>query len=51
MKIQSFKDLETIRQEYRKKLYYPDFTKVNIGLAPAAMPHEAIPMFTFVKSG
>jgi len=33
MKIQSFKDLEKISQEYRKKLYHPDFTKVNIGMA------------------
>jgi NADH:ubiquinone oxidoreductase subunit F (NADH-binding)/(2Fe-2S) ferredoxin/Pyruvate/2-oxoacid:ferredoxin oxidoreductase delta subunit len=33
MKIQSVKDLEKISQEYRKKLYHPDFTKVNIGMA------------------
>lgn len=33
MNIQSVKDLEKIGQEYRKKLYYPEFTKVNIGMA------------------
>jgi len=33
MKIQSIKDLELIRQEYRKKLYYPEDIKVNIGMA------------------
>jgi NADH:ubiquinone oxidoreductase subunit F (NADH-binding)/(2Fe-2S) ferredoxin/Pyruvate/2-oxoacid:ferredoxin oxidoreductase delta subunit len=33
MNIQSVKDLEKIGQEYRKKLYRPEFTKVNIGMA------------------
>ncbi len=33
MKIESLKDLESIRQEYSRKLYYPDVTKVNIGMA------------------
>lgn len=33
MKIESIKDLEAISQEFRKKLYYPDAIKVNIGMA------------------
>jgi len=33
MKIQSVKDLEKIRQEYSKKIYFPDGIKVNIGMA------------------
>jgi len=33
MKIQSQKDLVRIRDEQRKALYYPDFVKVNIGMA------------------
>lgn len=33
MKIQSVKDLETITTEYRKRLYYPEATKVIIGMA------------------
>ena len=33
MKIQSEKDLVKIRDEQRKDLYYPDFVKVNIGMA------------------
>ncbi len=33
MKIESLKDIESIRQEYSRKLYYPDVTKVNIGMA------------------
>ena len=33
MKIKSEKDLEYIRQEYIKRLYYPDVTKVNVGMA------------------
>jgi len=37
MKIQSGKDLETIRREYRKTLYHPDFTKVNIGMASCGL--------------
>jgi len=32
-KIQSVKDLEKIKQEYSKQLYYPDGIKVNIGMA------------------
>ena len=33
MKIQSVKDLEQIRQECSRKLYYPEGVKVNIGMA------------------
>ncbi len=33
MKIQSVKDLETISTEYSKKLYYPEDTKVIVGMA------------------
>lgn len=33
MKVQSAKDLEEISREYSKKLYYPEVTKVNIGMA------------------
>jgi NADH:ubiquinone oxidoreductase subunit F (NADH-binding)/(2Fe-2S) ferredoxin/Pyruvate/2-oxoacid:ferredoxin oxidoreductase delta subunit len=33
MKIQSLKDLKKIHREYSKKLYYPDATRVNIGMA------------------
>jgi len=33
MKIRSIKDLEKIGQKHRKKLYYPDATRVNIGMA------------------
>ncbi len=33
MKIQSLKNLKKIRREYNKKLYYPDATRVNIGMA------------------
>ena len=33
MKIESTADLENIRQEYSKKLYYPDSTKVLFGMA------------------
>ena len=41
MKIQSEKDLEYIRQEYAKKLYYPDVTKVNIGMAMCGIANGA----------
>ena len=33
MKIRSIQDLEKISKEHRKKLYYPDVTRVNIGMA------------------
>ncbi len=33
MKIESVKALESISQEYSRKLYHPDVTKVNIGMA------------------
>ena len=33
MKIQSIKDLEKLRLDYSKKIYYPDGIKVNIGMA------------------
>ena len=33
MQVGSFKDLEKITRDYRKKLYYPDGIKVNIGMA------------------
>ena len=33
MKIESIKDLETISQEYKQKLFYPETVKVNIGMA------------------
>ena len=33
MKIQSEKDLEQIRQDYSRRLYYPEAVKVNIGMA------------------
>jgi len=33
MKIASIKDLESISNEYSKKLYYPETIKVNIGMA------------------
>jgi len=33
VKIQSFKDLERIAEEYRNRLYYPQVTKVNVGMA------------------
>ena len=33
MKIQSVKDLEQIRRECSRKLYYPEAVKVNIGMA------------------
>ncbi len=33
MKIQSTADLETIRREYSNRLYYPDATKVLVGMA------------------
>jgi NADH:ubiquinone oxidoreductase subunit F (NADH-binding)/(2Fe-2S) ferredoxin len=33
MKIRPIKDLEKTGMEYRKKLYYPDALKVNIGMA------------------
>ena len=33
MKIESIKDLEAISQEFKKKLYYPEAIKVNIGMA------------------
>jgi NADH:ubiquinone oxidoreductase subunit F (NADH-binding)/Pyruvate/2-oxoacid:ferredoxin oxidoreductase delta subunit/(2Fe-2S) ferredoxin len=33
MKVRSIKDLENIRQDYSKRLYYPDGIKVNIGMA------------------
>jgi len=33
MKIQSIKHLEQLRQEYGKKLYFPELIKVNIGMA------------------
>ena len=33
MRIESIKDLEAISQEYRKKLYYPEAIKVNVGMA------------------
>ncbi len=41
MKIQSEKDLEYIRQEYIKKLYYPDVTQVNIGMAMCGIANGA----------
>jgi NADH:ubiquinone oxidoreductase subunit F (NADH-binding)/Pyruvate/2-oxoacid:ferredoxin oxidoreductase delta subunit/(2Fe-2S) ferredoxin len=33
MQVRSFKDLEKITRDYRKKLYYPGGIKVNIGMA------------------
>ena len=33
MKIRSEKDLSQIRQDYIRKLYYPEAVKVNIGMA------------------
>jgi NADH:ubiquinone oxidoreductase subunit F (NADH-binding)/(2Fe-2S) ferredoxin len=33
MKIQSEKDLEQIRRDYSRRLYYPEAVKVNIGMA------------------
>jgi len=33
MKIESIKDLESISQEYRHKLFYPEAVTVNIGMA------------------
>jgi NADH-quinone oxidoreductase subunit F len=33
MKIESEKDLELIREDYSKRLYYPEAVKVNIGMA------------------
>jgi NADH:ubiquinone oxidoreductase subunit F (NADH-binding)/Pyruvate/2-oxoacid:ferredoxin oxidoreductase delta subunit/(2Fe-2S) ferredoxin len=33
MQVKSVKDLEEIRKDYRKKLYYPSGIKVNIGMA------------------
>ena len=33
MKIESEKDLELIRQDYSRRLYYPEAVKVNIGMA------------------
>ncbi|MBW2192880.1 MAG: 4Fe-4S binding protein [Deltaproteobacteria bacterium] len=33
MKIASTKDLESIRKEHSKKIYYPEAVKVNIGMA------------------
>jgi len=33
MQVGSFKDLEKITRDYRKKLYYPGGIKVNIGMA------------------
>jgi len=33
MQVRSIKDLEKIRRDYRKKLYYPGGIKVNIGMA------------------
>jgi len=41
MKIQSEKDLEYIRQEYIRKLYYPDVTQVNIGMAMCGIANGA----------
>ena len=33
MRIESIKDLEAIGQDYRKRLYYPEAIKVNVGMA------------------
>jgi NADH:ubiquinone oxidoreductase subunit F (NADH-binding)/(2Fe-2S) ferredoxin/ferredoxin len=33
MKIESIKTLETIRQDFRQKLFFPEAVKVNIGMA------------------
>jgi NADH:ubiquinone oxidoreductase subunit F (NADH-binding)/(2Fe-2S) ferredoxin len=41
MKIQSEKDLEHIRQDYVKRLYYPDTTQVNIGMAMCGIANGA----------
>jgi NADH:ubiquinone oxidoreductase subunit F (NADH-binding)/(2Fe-2S) ferredoxin len=41
MKIQSIKDLENCRREYSKRLYYPDATKVNVGMAMCGIANGA----------
>ena len=41
MRIESEKNLETIRQDYIKRLYYPDATQVNIGMAMCGIANGA----------
>ena len=48
MKIESLKDLKLISQEYGRKLYYPDVTKVNIGMALCGIANGA--QATFEKA-
>lgn len=45
MKIQSVQDLEKITKEYTKKLYAPDFIKVNIGMASCGIAAGAMDSF------
>jgi len=42
MKIQSVKDLEQIREEYSKRLYYPEAVKVNIGMASCGIAERVV---------
>ncbi len=49
MKIRSTKDLEDIRQAYRKNLYRPDFIKVNVGMAMCGIANGAQASFQKAK--
>lgn len=41
MKIESIKDLETIRHRHAKKIYFPDGIKVNVGMAMCGIANGA----------
>lgn len=41
MKIQSVKDLENIKQDYRAKLFHPEGIKVNVGMAMCGIANGA----------
>ena len=49
MKIMSVKDLENIRQEHSKRLYWPDAVKVNIGMASCGIAAGAQASYEMAK--
>ena len=49
MKIMSVKDLENIRQEHSKRLYWPDAVKVNIGMASCGIAAGAQASYDMAK--
>lgn len=51
MKVASEKDLVKIRNEQRQRLYYPDFVKVNIGMASCGIAAGAQAAHDGAKNG